>query len=311
MQAVIPDALPDASVAPELARAWPARAPTLLAWLRAAPARVERVDPLADGCTPFEAWQLRRAGFRPEPGQPLAAGMGPLHAGPVPDDEPVWLAELAHVALGTDHAALLDPAALELDGHDGHALFEAVRPLFAGTGFDAEPLEPRRWRMRLPPGLQPPCATPEAAAGRPVGAWWPQDSALRPWRRLLNEIQMVWHEHPVNQARAERGRAPVNSLWLYGGARAWTPPAAAGPARVFGELSGPARAGDWHAWLQALETLDRDALRPLAGQAPDGLTLVLTGAGRLATLDIPQRGRPWRWLPRKNKDWNAWWTPPA
>ncbi|MFQ6707899.1 putative sulfate exporter family transporter, partial [Bordetella pertussis] len=55
-------------------------------------------------------------------------------------------------------------------------------------------------------------------AGQRLRAWWTQDVAMRPWRRLLNEIQMVWYEHPVNEARAARGAAPINALWLYGGA---------------------------------------------------------------------------------------------
>ena len=35
----------------------------------------------------------------------------------------------------------------------------------------------------------------------------------------LNELQMLLHDHPVNQAREARGELPVNSLWLWGGGR--------------------------------------------------------------------------------------------
>ncbi|MFO8025628.1 MAG: hypothetical protein R6U90_10795, partial [Thiohalophilus sp.] len=37
------------------------------------------------------------------------------------------------------------------------------------------------------------------------------------WRRLMNEVQMLLHDHPVNQQRAAEGRLTVNSLWLWGG----------------------------------------------------------------------------------------------
>ena len=36
------------------------------------------------------------------------------------------------------------------------------------------------------------------------------------WHSILNEIQMVLHEHPVNEAREGRGEPPVNSVWLWG-----------------------------------------------------------------------------------------------
>ncbi len=41
------------------------------------------------------------------------------------------------------------------------------------------------------------------------------DTALH--RNILSEIEMSLHEHPVNAEREQRGRQPVNSLWLWGG----------------------------------------------------------------------------------------------
>jgi hypothetical protein len=35
-------------------------------------------------------------------------------------------------------------------------------------------------------------------------------------KRLLTEVQMLLHEHPVNVARAQRGVPAVNALWLHG-----------------------------------------------------------------------------------------------
>jgi hypothetical protein len=42
------------------------------------------------------------------------------------------------------------------------------------------------------------------------------DDAAR-HRNLLSEIEMALHDHDVNVARQERGKQPVNSLWLWGG----------------------------------------------------------------------------------------------
>src|SRR3546814_5998711 len=39
----------------------------------------------------------------------------------------------------------------------------------------------------------------------------------RRWRAVLNEAQIVLHNHPVNAERVRSGRMPVNSLWFHGG----------------------------------------------------------------------------------------------
>ncbi|MCD0502221.1 hypothetical protein LPZ50_04265, partial [Bordetella petrii] len=228
MLIVIPGALPPSSVASELARLLPQRAPVLHGWLQAAQAHLEGFDPRQQGCTPFEAWQLQQAGYQPPAGTPIGAGLGPLRAGTAAaDGAPVWLAELSHLALGTDQATLLDPELLDIRADEADALLATALPSLRDAGFEAQALDPQRWRLRLPEGLAPPTASPAAVAGLPLRDWWSQAPDMRPWRRLLNEIQMAWYEHPVNEARSARGVAPVNALWLYGGASAWPAPAAA------------------------------------------------------------------------------------
>jgi len=316
MLIAIPGALPPLPVAAELARLLPQRAPVLHGWLQAGVAHVAAFDPREHGCTPYEAWQLERAGYRPAAGEPLGAGLGPLLAGPAgADGEPVWLAELAHLSLGTDQATLLDPATMDLRAEEAAALLDTARPCIDAAGFAADPLAPQRWRLRLPAGLAPRTVSPAAVAGQPLRDWWNQDAATRPWRRLLNEIQMAWHEHPVNEARAARGAPPVNALWLYGGAAAWPAPASsAAPADIAGQLEAPHRAGDWAGWLDALAELDRRHLKPLAERAglpARPVQLILLGGDRRATLTLKPRGRLLSWLPAPKKNWNAWWSRPV
>jgi hypothetical protein len=316
MLIVIPGALPDASVAGELARHLPGRAPVLHTWLSTAEAHCEAFDLHQQGCTPYEAWQLEHAGYRGEAGLPWGAGLGPLLAGDSVDDiEPVWLGELVHLALGTDRASLLSPDEMDVRPEESQALLDAAAPAFEGSGFTAAVLAPQRWRLTLPEGLRPWTASPQAVAGHPLNAWWQQDPATRPWRRLLNEIQMAWHEHPVNEARSARGVAPANGLWLYGGATSWPAPARVEPAEVFDALDAPQRAGDWAAWLDALADLDARRLAPLAQgkyrlPAP-GTEILLLGADRRARLAFKPRTGWLRWLPPVKYNWNAWWSPPV
>lgn len=314
MLIVLPGALPALSVAGELAKLLPERAPTLHAWLQAGSARPQAYDVRAHGCTAFESWRLARAGYTPESGLLQSAGLGPLLAGgQAQGGEPVWLAELVHLALGTDQATLLDPGLMDLRAEETAALLETARPLFQDTGFTVEALAPERWRLRLPGDLRPQTASPLAVAGQRLNDWWRQDAQTRPWRRLLNEIQMAWHDHPVNDARAARGLPPVNGLWLYGGGSPWTA-AAPGAERVYTELDAAQRGGDWAAWLDALAALDARHLRPLAGKhgLPDQpAELLLLGDDRQVTLTLKPRGGLLGLLPAPKKNWSAWWSHPA
>lgn len=314
MLIVIPGALPALPVAAELAKLLPERAPTLHRWLLAGAARAAPFDVRAAGCTAFESWQLTRAGYRPEPGLLQGAGLGPLLADEqAPSGQAVWLAELVHLALGADQANLLDPGQMDLRPEESAALLDTAQPLFDGTGFTVQPLSPQRWRLTLPDGLRPQTASPMVVAGHRLNEWWRQDAETRPWRRLLNEIQMAWHEHPVNDDRAARGLPPVNALWLYGGGTPW-PVAAPGPERVLTGLDAPQRAGDWAAWLDALTELDTQHLLPLAGKqgVPDRpAELLLLGDDRQVALTLKPRGGLLGLLPAPKKNWSAWWSHPA
>lgn len=350
MHIVIPAALPPHPYAGELAKHLPERAPGFVELLTRGRATLEAFDPVAAGCTAFEAWQLKQAGYVVENPLPLGAGLGPLLAGvaarassAVPasikpqsplgsidpvlppgasapgsvQDNSVWLADLVHLALGTDHASLITADALAPTLKETQSLLDALAPVWADSGFTATLIDARRLRLRLPPGLVPMTASPNAVAGQPLRAWWATDAASRPWRRIVNEIQMVWHDHPVNVARESRGQLPINGLWLYGGAHPWQSPKAAAPGHrpaVLDALTASASMGDWSAWLDAIATLEASTFRPLlAGRtgAPLALTLTLMGEHRVANIAIAPRS-PWlRWLPQSKTNWTHWWSLPA
>ncbi|HEX5787609.1 MAG TPA: hypothetical protein VFY03_05480 [Woeseiaceae bacterium] len=62
-----------------------------------------------------------------------------------------------------------------------------------------------------------------ALDGKRPHAYLPQGDDARGQRRLVSEIEMALHEHPVNEERAAAGEPPVNGFWLWGGGEA--PPA--------------------------------------------------------------------------------------
>ena len=106
---------------------------------------------------------------------------------------------------------------------DCDALLPALRPLFGDAGFQLDAPAPARGYLQLPPGSKLPAfADPSDALGADVFEFLPADAdgdaALgRRWRSLLNEAQVVLHNHPWNARRAAAGKPPINSLWFWGG----------------------------------------------------------------------------------------------
>ncbi|WP_296561061.1 hypothetical protein [Pigmentiphaga sp.] len=347
---LLPGLLTDAAIAPELARQLSDQPAvrTLVAWLGAARPVQQAFDPFEAGCTAREYWWLHQAGYRPPDGR-YGAGLAPLLAHDPEAGRPVWLADLAHIQVGRDGLVLTDPAGLDTTRDESEALLAAARPALDAHGATASAVGTRRWRLDLPEGAAQHTGTPEAVAGAALDAWWPRSPQARPWRKLVNEIQMHWHETPVNAVREARGLAPVNALWLYGGAAPWLPdwpagrpsllaggapwlrtlaerdglpwqPAAgtataiqAGARVELDDLAVPERTDDWRGWLDAAARLDRDWFAPAEAALRAGslrqLTLVLPARERLVTLTIERRPALLRWLPSPRHDWKRWWLP--
>jgi hypothetical protein len=160
-----------------------------------------------------ERWLYRRLGL-PE-GCALAACA--LSGGsPLPTH---WRVDPVHLHVGRDHLVLTDPYDLALTAADAEALAAAVAPLFADEGLALTAAGPTRWALRETDADRPlrlVTRTMLGALGRSIDAWQPTGEDTRRWRRIVNEVQMTWFEHPVNAAREAVGLQTVNSLWVEG-----------------------------------------------------------------------------------------------
>ncbi|HLU18659.1 MAG TPA: hypothetical protein VKZ66_01760 [Pusillimonas sp.] len=310
MHIVLPGALPGPDAARALLSHLEKTAPTFVGWLAAGSARTQSVDPAKSGCTAIEQWQLEKAGFTPDANQNLSAGLGPLWSEnhEIDPQEPVWLAELVHMAPTQSSAALLTSDDLNITREQSVALFDSAHSLFEGTGFQLHPDGVARWRVIPPPGFTFNSSSPSLVSTASVNDWWPQDASIRPWRRLFNEIQMLWFDSPVNVSRHRQGERPINGLWLFGGAR---------PSQLrmspttddtlsHDALLGPFLAQDWGAWLATLSQLETQVFKPMArhGQAP---VLVLTGRNSIVTLTPRPFARLSKWMGRGRNSWSKWW----
>jgi hypothetical protein len=130
----------------------------------------------------------------------------------------LWLrADPAWVAADAVTLRLLACGNMDLSSADSEQLARSLKPLFGDAGFLLEATTPSRWYLRCPAGATLPMfSPPQAALGDDVARHLPEGEAGRRWQHLLNEAQVILHNHPLNAERVRRGLPPVNSLWFWG-----------------------------------------------------------------------------------------------
>jgi hypothetical protein len=130
----------------------------------------------------------------------------------------LWLrADPAYAMADAVTARLLACGTMDLSREEADVLARALQPLFGDAGFPLEPTTPSRWYLRCPPGARlPHFAAPADALGDDLMQHLPQGTNERQWRHLLNEAQVILHNHPINARRTQRGQMPANSLWFWG-----------------------------------------------------------------------------------------------
>jgi len=177
-----------------------------------------RADHLDDGEPGERAQLLRHFDLLPR-GWPMAAITRELDAGDAVLHR--WLrADPAHVRPDMTGARVLAIGELGLDAAEAEALLRPLRPLFGDSGFQISAPVPSRWYLALPVESQlPDFATPDQVLGDDLFTHLPEGPEGRRWRALLNEAQVILHNHPMNAARIAAGKLPVNSLCFWGAGR--------------------------------------------------------------------------------------------
>ncbi len=161
-----------------------------------------------------DAWLCQALGVprqQDAPVAPYAAAGDGLAAG-----QGYWLcAAPVHLHLARDRMLLLEGALPDVTTDEAEAMVASINAHFPEMQFFAP--HPRRWYVRLPDAVHMTTTPLEEAIGQEVSRVLPAGDAARAWTVRLNELQMLLHQHPVNEARAAAGKLPVNSLWLWGG----------------------------------------------------------------------------------------------
>ena len=126
-----------------------------------------------------------------------------------------------HLHATRDHLILMGQNQIDLTADESTSLLKAAMP-FIEEDFKSAILYQGQHYWFIPAG---PFASlishsVDQAHGRNIDWWMPRDShevgIAKRWRKLQNEIQMLWHIDPVNEAREMRGLPSINSLWISG-----------------------------------------------------------------------------------------------
>jgi hypothetical protein len=126
-----------------------------------------------------------------------------------------------HLHATRDHLVLMHPDHIPLTAAESAALLEEAKPLLQDE-FKADVIAayPNHWFITPAHFASLATHSVDQAHGRNIDWWLPRDTTeagkARAWRKLQNEIQMVWHISPVNEVRQAIGQPTINSIWISG-----------------------------------------------------------------------------------------------
>lgn len=245
----------------------------------------------------WRAWLLRRLGLAAmeaeSPAGVVAAAMsGP--ADPSGDERRPWLATPLHLVPGIDTVHLPRHGLLSLDPAERGQLAASFAAEWGRDGLELRPAGPECFLLQGLDCGEPQTSDPLDCLGADLASMQAGGAGSRDLRRLMSEIEIWLHAHPVNAARVARGQPPVNALWIWGGATPERP--ATLEAIDTGGAGGPAggsarwrvRADD--AWMRAVARLagfelsDEASAEAVDDFSRDGDQLVVA---RLHATDVP------------------------
>ena len=117
------------------------------------------------------------------------------------------------------HAVLIAHDALQVSQDEAEQLIASVNAFFAEDGWQLCAHTPQRWYLRGVRLSDIQTFPLHDVMGKNIQPYLPQGNDSVYWHKLLNEVQMLLHSHPVNLQRAAQGKLPVNSLWFWGGGK--------------------------------------------------------------------------------------------
>ena len=247
-----------------------------------------------------------------------------------------WLrCDPVHLLMRRNRMHVSDAAGVPSDA-ESIALVKSLNTHFQSDGLNFHAGAAGRWYLRTQTHTALSTHTLFESIDREIDGYMPSGPDSGYWRRIVNEVQMLLHAHPVNAEREARGVPAINSIWLWGGGvaprvkpapgnRIWAddplaralaaqsamplaplPPGAEAVLAADGDALVVVTAvrdasRDIAAWLEAVERIEQDWFAPFHSALEKRrivlLTLVITGARQSRHIDITAANL-WRWWRR-------------
>jgi hypothetical protein len=166
------------------------------------------------GCC-LERWLAAAFHVDPTDASPLAPLA--LRGDGVEPGSHCWItADPVHLKVHGAHVILAEASRYTIARQEADELVAALNAHFGARGIAFIAPTPQRWYARIAAAPRIRTVPTAEVAGRPIEDFLPQDEDGASWRAILNEAQMLLHQHPCNEQREARGELPVNSVWFWG-----------------------------------------------------------------------------------------------
>jgi hypothetical protein len=129
-----------------------------------------------------------------------------------------WLcASPVHLRVHRDQLVLLPPSSLAVTQAESQVLVETLNRHFSADGLMFVAPHPQRWYLRLPSFPDLHTVALDDAIGRDINRLLPTGNDRMRYHHLFNEVQMLLHDHPVNENRERSEALLINSVWFWEG----------------------------------------------------------------------------------------------
>lgn len=167
----------------------------------------------------MDAWLCNTFGITKQQDWPIAPIM-------LQTDSPVkirnskdfWIrADPVHLRIEQNHIMLADSQAFKITMAEAKQFTEVLNQNYSKDELVFLPLRPDRWYVRTTDAPVMQTYSLNQVACKNINNFLPAGKESIAWHKAFNEIQMLLHEHPLNQAREARGELVINSVWFWGG----------------------------------------------------------------------------------------------
>ncbi len=127
----------------------------------------------------------------------------------------LYRADPVHFRAESDHAVLIGTEMLDVQSSESGLLIDAFNEHFMQDKISLLADDLGHWYLRCEKPLDLQFNALDYSLGRDIKHFMPTGNDELWWRRIVNEAQMLFFQHDVNQHREMNAQLTINGLWLW------------------------------------------------------------------------------------------------